>query len=439
VCNPDAGVQHHGLLTFPYASAIGSFDIEFIRVHKPDGSIVETSPDNIQDMPSEITRQAPFYSDPREKHVAVKGLGVGDVLEYKVHHTRKQATDSGAVLVGLYVSSRFHSLAATTRDQRTARPRNQMGIPGNNSCGQRRRQLSHLHVVRLEPRSSQLATADLRAGKSDEADATYRKLIGLTPTPEMLNRAAYEMAEAETTPPIALEFAEKSVRAAEDASMEMDLAKLRPEDSDRTLKIASYWGTLGWVQQRLGRLDDAEKTLTSSWKLTQNGVAAAHLCELYVTEHKPQAALRMCRLARNRLAMEKETILYGVAGLIKQNNQRLEKLSAGASKTWNMNTIDEINNMRDFKFPRLAVTGTATAGFSLMLEYDSQARHFKVQETKFNDGPQTLKSASSALKQLNLNFTSPDGNPVRVIQAGNVICGGPTTCELLLLDASVTH
>ena len=42
-----------------------------------------TPPDNIQDMAAEITRQAPFYSDLRERHVAVKGLGVGDVLEYK--------------------------------------------------------------------------------------------------------------------------------------------------------------------------------------------------------------------------------------------------------------------------------------------------------------------------------------------------------------------
>jgi transglutaminase-like putative cysteine protease len=35
-------------------------------------------------MPGEVTRTAPLYSDIHEKHVAVKGLGVGDVLEYVV-------------------------------------------------------------------------------------------------------------------------------------------------------------------------------------------------------------------------------------------------------------------------------------------------------------------------------------------------------------------
>jgi len=40
-------------------------------------------PENVQDMASEITRAAPFYTDLREKHVTVKGLGTGDVLEYQ--------------------------------------------------------------------------------------------------------------------------------------------------------------------------------------------------------------------------------------------------------------------------------------------------------------------------------------------------------------------
>jgi tetratricopeptide (TPR) repeat protein len=81
----EAAVQQYGLLSFSYASGTGTFDIEYVRVHKPDGSVVETPSDSIQDMPAQITRQAPFYSDLHEKHVAVKGLGVGDVLEYKVH------------------------------------------------------------------------------------------------------------------------------------------------------------------------------------------------------------------------------------------------------------------------------------------------------------------------------------------------------------------
>ena len=51
----DAGVQRFGLLTFSYATGTGTFEIEYVRVRKPDGTTVETTPDSIQDMPSEIT------------------------------------------------------------------------------------------------------------------------------------------------------------------------------------------------------------------------------------------------------------------------------------------------------------------------------------------------------------------------------------------------
>lgn len=89
----DVGAKRYGILAFSYASGTSSFELEYVRVRKPDGSVVETPPESVQDMTADITRQAPFYSDLREKHVAVKGLGVGDVLEYKTreHTTRPLA------------------------------------------------------------------------------------------------------------------------------------------------------------------------------------------------------------------------------------------------------------------------------------------------------------------------------------------------------------
>jgi tetratricopeptide (TPR) repeat protein len=81
----DAGVQRYGVLTFPYQNAIETIAIDYVRVQKPDGTTIITPEESIQDMPAEITRQAPFYSDLREKHIAVKGLGAGDILEYQVH------------------------------------------------------------------------------------------------------------------------------------------------------------------------------------------------------------------------------------------------------------------------------------------------------------------------------------------------------------------
>jgi tetratricopeptide (TPR) repeat protein len=80
----DVGVQQYGVLSFPYARATDTIAIDYIRVRKADGSILSTPLDDAQDMPGEVTREAPFYSDLYEKHVAVRGLSSGDLLEYQV-------------------------------------------------------------------------------------------------------------------------------------------------------------------------------------------------------------------------------------------------------------------------------------------------------------------------------------------------------------------
>lgn len=80
----DAGVKELAVLSFIYTSANEVVDVDYVRVRKPDGIVVTTPDYNVQDVSAEVTRNTPMYSDVREKHVAVKGLGVGDVLEYRI-------------------------------------------------------------------------------------------------------------------------------------------------------------------------------------------------------------------------------------------------------------------------------------------------------------------------------------------------------------------
>lgn len=79
--------QQFGVLSIAYASAFETPHISFVHVRKPDGSTVDTPPDSSIEMPAEVTREAPLYSDLKEKHVAVRSLSVGDTLEYEVHTT----------------------------------------------------------------------------------------------------------------------------------------------------------------------------------------------------------------------------------------------------------------------------------------------------------------------------------------------------------------
>ena len=89
----EASVRQYGVLNISYASGNESVEMHSLRVRKPDGTVVETPTADGQDMPAEVTRLAPFYSDLRQKQYPVRSLGVGDTLEYEavIHMTTPQA------------------------------------------------------------------------------------------------------------------------------------------------------------------------------------------------------------------------------------------------------------------------------------------------------------------------------------------------------------
>jgi tetratricopeptide (TPR) repeat protein/transglutaminase-like putative cysteine protease len=80
----DGAAQQFGVLSFPYASAYETPQIKFVRVYKADATMVDTPTADAIDMPAEVTREAPLYSDLKEKHLPVRSLSPGDTIEYEV-------------------------------------------------------------------------------------------------------------------------------------------------------------------------------------------------------------------------------------------------------------------------------------------------------------------------------------------------------------------
>ena len=59
----DAGVQQLGDLIFGYNSGNEQMEVRTVRVHKPDGTVVNASPDSIKEMTASVARDAPMYTD----------------------------------------------------------------------------------------------------------------------------------------------------------------------------------------------------------------------------------------------------------------------------------------------------------------------------------------------------------------------------------------
>ncbi len=80
----ESAVRQFGVLSFSYSSESDQVVIEYVRVRKSDGSVVETPASSVMDVATEVATSAPTYSDLRQKQIPVKALGVGDVLEYSI-------------------------------------------------------------------------------------------------------------------------------------------------------------------------------------------------------------------------------------------------------------------------------------------------------------------------------------------------------------------
>ncbi len=78
----EAGVQQWGQLQEGYNSANERVEIPYVRVLKEDGTVVKAGEDAVQDLSAPIEREAPVYTDYRQKHITVPGLRPGEVLEY---------------------------------------------------------------------------------------------------------------------------------------------------------------------------------------------------------------------------------------------------------------------------------------------------------------------------------------------------------------------
>ena len=80
----DAGVQALGELVFGYGEGNEKMDVRSVVVHKADGTSVAAGADAVKEMTAPIARDAPVYTDYKEKHITVPSLRPGDTLEYSI-------------------------------------------------------------------------------------------------------------------------------------------------------------------------------------------------------------------------------------------------------------------------------------------------------------------------------------------------------------------
>ena len=283
---------------------------------------------------------------------------------------------------------------------------------------------------------ARLGSAYLDAGQRDQAGAAFAKLADVDPEGNTFNDAAYEMANADLNLPLAFDYAKKAVRAAEEESQKITLTDLKVEDLRGVEKLSAYWDTLGWVNERMGKPEVAEPYLQAAWKLTQDGVVADHLCQVYQGMHRIGIAIQMCRSAVARLSMSHQLALTQYQTELEEAQKRLDHLTSGRVQSNSMPDASDLAiRDRTFKLSRF-LPGTESAEFFVLLAADPKTNTFRAEDVKFISGSDKMKLQGKQLKSIDFHVPAPSGTPARFVRRGILGCYAYTGCSFVLLDPS---
>jgi Tfp pilus assembly protein PilF len=279
-----------------------------------------------------------------------------------------------------------------------------------------------------------LGSAYLLAGKPEKANVAFAKLAELDTDGNYFNDVAYQMANADLNLPFAIDLAKKAVRRAEEESQKTTLADLQLDNLREVEKLSAYWDTLGWAEERMSRLEDAEQHLKAAWRLTQDGVVAGHLCDVYKRAHRVELAIQMCRMAIYRMPTTTGSMQFQTE--IDAAKENLERMTAGMPKSKGaVDASDMVVRERDFRLPRF-LPGTESAEFFVLLASDGKSKKFKVEDVKFISGSDKMKLQGKQLKSIDFNVPAPDEVPTRFVRRGILGCYQYTGCSFTLLDAA---
>lgn len=273
-----------------------------------------------------------------------------------------------------------------------------------------------------------LGTAYLHTNNLEKAKDAYAKATELDAGRAMLNDAAYAMADANANLDMALEYAQKAVRASEETSQKIQLSDLHADDLRTPTELSAYWDTLGWVHFQRGELAQAEKTMRASWELAQLPLVADHLGQIYEKEHKNAEALNMYRMA----------LAAAPASLNASENdvlQRIKRLggTVPAKQLFGTYGSGQVSQTRMTKLPRF--TQKPVYGEFFVLFGPGPA----VVDSKFISGSDELKNAGAVLKTAKFDIPFPPGSQAHILRRGMLGCYPTSGCSFVFLTVDSVH
>lgn len=267
-----------------------------------------------------------------------------------------------------------------------------------------------------------LGQAYLNVGDKSKGLASLHKAIQISSSAQILNEAAYTLAQQGTDLEQAQQYAEVAVHRSAEALDKADLAHLTVADFAQTANIGAYWDTLGWVHYKQGDIASAERYVHAAWLLTENGEVGDHLAQIYLKSGKKDAAIRQCALA------------LGGADPVPDTRARLMLLLGGNARidTLVRKERSELEGVRTFRL-QLPVKEKASADFLIAVSPGGKAgAPAHVDAVRFVKGDDSLRDLADHLKSVDYGDVFPDATAAKLIRGGTLACSATGECRLKL-------
>jgi len=270
------------------------------------------------------------------------------------------------------------------------------------------------------------AEALLRAGYKEEGVAAARAMAGYSLTPPMLNNVAVALTDTGADIPLAVDFADRSVKSFEDELKNLNLSTLTPSQITDISYLANSWDNDGWARFRSGDIDGGLKYVEAAWRLGQFAVAGDHLGQILDRKGNRAEAIHVWQLTLATSSKQPDVA------------ERLRKLAPPEPVRPSGHSIvvspaEEVSKMRNVAIPGFS-RPKGSAEFFVLLSANG------VEDVSFISGAEDLRAAKDQIAKAHFDVSFPDAGPEKITRRGILSCSQYTTpnCQLVLLLPSNT-
>jgi tetratricopeptide (TPR) repeat protein len=268
-----------------------------------------------------------------------------------------------------------------------------------------------------------LGQAYVYTGETAKAVAAFEKAVETSPTPDVWNNVAYNMADHKIELDSAQQYAESAISAASADLENVDLSNVTLAEWNDVASLANYWDTLGWIYFQKGDLSAAEPYIRSAWLLSQQGEIGQHLGQIYEKHGEKDQAIRTyaLALAASHPAAEARARLTLLLG----GNAAMDDLVNQARPA--------LLDLRTFPVGKTS-QASGRADFLILMSPGEKPGVPHIDAVRFVGGSESLRPFAERLRSLIYGPVFPSASPAKVVRRGRVSCSPATgDCSLILL------